>query len=203
MATNKTKPVLELENKELLAKIALLEKNIVDASEKSVKNVAPKESERALHPDEYISVISLCPHILNLKVGRSSNAEQYRFEEFGEMSRILYRDLAKIIESNKKFTRGGYYYILDKRVVRNHGLDDSYSKILLKEEIERLFVEKPDQAGEMFSESNAQQKKLISEIIINKIAKGEVIDMNFVRLVGDDVGRDLVEDAKSFDILKK
>jgi len=205
---NPNKADVVSENEELKNMIAQLQKELKEASSQQnktvelVEEVEQEEVVKPLHPDDYITLVSLCPHVLNLRVGRSTGAETYRFDGFGETSRVLYRDLAKIMDSNKKFTRGGYYYILDERVIRQHGLNDAYDSILKKEEIERIFVENKS-AEEIFIRATDSQKTLLAEMVVNKIANGENVDMNLVRTIDETLGRNLRKDAETFEILKK
>lgn len=138
-------------------------------------------TERKIEQDEYIPVMSLVPHILNLSTEPNGNGKVKRFESFGQVKRVLYRDLVGIIDSNTKFTEAGYFYILDPDVVRQHGLDDIYANILTKEKMEEILNTNGDNASKLFETANSRQKEIIIELIIGKLLEDpDAVDLNVV-----------------------
>lgn len=138
-------------------------------------------TERKIEQDEYIPVMSLVPHILNLSTEPNGNGKVKRFESFGQVKRVLYRDLVGIIDSNTKFTEAGYFYILDPDVVRQHGLDDIYANILTKEKMEEILNTNGDNASKLFETANSRQKEIIIELIIGKLLENpDAVDLNVV-----------------------
>jgi hypothetical protein len=138
-------------------------------------------TERKIEQDEYIPVMSLVPHVLNLSTEPNGNGKIKRFESFGQVKRVLYRDLVGIIDSNTKFTEAGYFYILDPDVIRQHGLDDIYANILTKDKMEEILDTDGDNASKLFETANSRQKEIIIELIIGKLLENpDSIDLNVV-----------------------
>lgn len=143
------------------------------------KSVAPKNEE--LRPDTYVDVMSLCNNLLNLRTNRGGDKPIYKiFRKFGEVQRILYSDLIDIMDRHPSFVENGTFYILDEAVVRRHGLEDAYSKLLDKERIEKIVSGETDDALLLYKSANDSQKKMIVSMIVEKIRDGSNIDMNFV-----------------------
>lgn len=127
----------------------------------------------------YIRVMSLCPNRLNLAT--ASKKGRYSFDEFGDMQRIMYKDVVEVIEENRSFLEGGLFYIMDKDVIRAHGLNDVYDTILRKETIEALLDGRLKNGVELFLSTTQKQREEIARMLIAKLLSGASIDMNFVR----------------------
>jgi len=153
-----------------------------------------QEEDFDIRPDAYISVISLCPNPLNLSEGNGNRA--LRFRKFGESKRILYQKLVSYIDNHPLFAENGVFYIADKRVVRRHGLDDFYNKIITKSEIEDIMVGDYVNAIKIFNSANITQQRYVSEMLIKKLIAGEDVDMNLSHQVGQTLGIDISKKAK-------
>jgi hypothetical protein len=161
-----------------------------------------------INQDDYIKVISLVPHTLNLTTKARGLGKLFSFKAFGETKRILYSDLVEIMESHTEhtdFLREGYYYIADKRVIRRHGLDELYQKILTKEKIEKVISCDPKEALSLFQSANKTQQQFVCDILINKLVAGEKLDLNlidsFSRISGIKI-QERAEEAKSYEEIK-
>src|SRR5512137_2575663 len=136
----KTKKQLSAEEKKeldaLKARLAELEQSTDSVEPKKEQSKEAKRDKVLL--DDYVPVISLLPYRLNLATKEGGQGDIKKFTKFGEVKNILYKDLVDIIEINRSFMEAGYFYILDPVVIRQHGLDDTYSKILTKEKIEDI-----------------------------------------------------------------
>jgi len=204
-----SKSDLEREKRELELRIAELEKaNEPTMDVDAGHPVEPEPSHESypdedfinIRPDTYVRVISLCPHPLNLRTALNGG-KNFRFRKLGDEKRIIYADVVDMIETHPNFTENGVFYIADKRVVRRHGLDDFYDKIIAKEEIEEIMNTSADKALLIFKSANTKQKTYLSEMLIKKIVAGEEVDMNFVHMVVQDLGVDIAkkaEDSKDF-----
>ena len=152
----------------------------------------------------YIRVMSLFPGHLNLSTQERGLGKVFRFENFGSMKRMLYSDLIDVLEAYSKFANAGYFIILDPRVIRNHGLEDAYAKVLTKEKIESIISGSSD-AHELFSACNARQQNLIVSMLIEKIRDNpESVDLNMIdrisRLAGVDIAKKAAESREFFNL---
>lgn len=171
------KPVLNDEDaiESLRAKIAELE-NLL---KKGVELV--EEDETKISLDEYIPVMSLLPYTLVLSTQAMGRGITKRFEKFGEIKKILYKDLVDMMEVSQNFMKSGFYYILDQRVIRAHGLDEYYDKILTKEKIEEIMQSDAKSGLELYKSANPAQQKVIVGLLIEKLVENpNSVDMNLV-----------------------
>lgn len=152
----------------LRARIAELEKG--QKSKAPVKDVNAYEQNK-IQLDAYIPVMSLIPFRLNLSTKEGGTGDIKKFTKFGEVKNILYKDLVDIIEVHSNFMEAGYFYILDPRVIRQHGLDEIYSKILTKEKIEEILLNNtnPEQCIDLYNSANSEQQKIIVQLLISRI----------------------------------
>ena len=152
MATNRNiKAVYKSETDE----VAALKARIAELENSATNTV----TEAPVRSDEYIRVMSLLPHPLNLSTRDGGQGSVKRFGRFGEIKRILYKDLVDILDTNQRFAEAGYFYILNPEVVRQHGLDDVYEKILTKNKIEEILSMKSVDVAELYSSANDSQKR--------------------------------------------
>jgi len=180
MTSQGTKQLSDLDEKKeieiLKAKLAELEKKqeVVEQTKESAK-------EDKINLDDYIPVMSLVPYSLNLSTKERGQGSIKKFSKFGEVKRILYKDLVDIIETNPKFLSAGFYYILDPRVIRLHGLDDVYSKILTKDKIEDILSANSEEGLSLYNSANPEQQKVIIGLLIEKMVNdSDSVDLNVV-----------------------
>lgn len=154
--------------------------------------------------DEYISVVSLIPYTLNLSTKEGGQGSVKKFTKFGEVKQILYKDLVDIMEVNSSFMEAGYFYILNKNVIRQHGLDDIYSKILTKEKIEEIIRVDSDNALTLYNSATDQQKEIIVELLIDRAKKdANSLDMNIVSKISKAAKVDILAKADEARDLEK
>lgn len=164
-------------------------------------SVSPKVE---LQPNTYIDVISLCNNLLNLRTNRGGAKPFYKtFRYFGEKQRVLYSDLVDIMDNHPTFVENGAFYIMNEDVIREHGKDDAYAKILTKDKIEKIVSGefKSEDALALYKIANDSQKKVIMDIIIERIRDEKEVDKNFVYQLEKVSGKkifDRVEDAVEF-----
>lgn len=129
---------------------------------------------------DYIKVMSLLPYRLNLCTKGKGQGKVYRFDTLYQVKRIIYADMVDILEVNREFLEAGYFIILNPKLVRAHGLDDIYEKILSKEKIEQIW-DGTDESIALFVTANKKQQEIIAEIVIEKLVNADgVIDLNLV-----------------------
>lgn len=120
--------------------------------------------------DDYVPVISLLPYRLNLATKEGGQGDIKKFTKFGEVKNILYKDLVDIIEINRSFMEAGYFYILDPLVIRQHGLDETYSKILTKEKIDDILNNADSEyCVALYNSANPEQQKVIVQLFVDKM----------------------------------
>lgn len=189
MTTENAKPTAKKIKKSAEDKLARMERENRELREKLA------EKENVIQLNEYINVVSLIPYTLNLSTQPQGQGSKFRFTRFGEVKRILYNDLATVIENQYSFLEKGYFYILDKRVIRNHGLDDLYDKILTKEKIQEILSFEPKVAVELYRSAPDSQREVIDSMLVKKI-KADEADLNIVSEINKISGIDLIKIAQ-------
>lgn len=145
--------------------------------EPTIDTVEPEMGKRTIETgrnkvllDDYVPVMSLLSYRLNLSTKEGGQGDVKKFIKFGEVKNILYKDLVDIIEVNRTFMESGYFYILDPLVIRQHGLDEVYSKILTKEKIEEILNNiNTEYCIDLYNSSNSNQQKVIVQLLIEKV----------------------------------
>jgi len=149
--------------------------------------------------------MSLNPYELNLTTERNGRGKIFSFKTFGEVKNILYGDLVLIVETHGSFLNQGRFVILDRRVIRRHGLDESYGKLLTKENFEAILDGRlsnnssgnQSDAVKLFEGANDVQREAVSRIFVDKILAGEDVDLNFLyRFEKELLGYSIVEKAE-------
>lgn len=172
----------------LKAKLAELERLQAVSVE---KNTHSKQEEK-LQLDEYIEVMSLLPYPLVLSTLGLGKGTLKEFKTFGEIKKILYKDLVEIIDSNRAFMESGFFYILDKRVIKSHGLDEIYDKILTKDKMEEILTSNPESGLSLFKTANPEQQKIIIGMLVEKVvSEPKSVDMNLVDLISREYDIDI------------
>lgn len=161
--------------------------------------------------NSYIKVMSLLPYELNISTERHGKGRIFTYGSFGEVKRIIYQEVNQIIETYRHFLEKGYFIILDKRVIKKHGLHSTYEKILSKENIDLIllgFTEKKVRENDVLSmikSASKAQQEVIADMILDKKLQGEEIDLNLLDKMARITGLDLnqrYENNKDFlDIL--
>ena len=149
--------------------------------------------------DAYIKVVCLCPMTLNLSTLGGGKGKVKTFSGFGKVKRILYSDLVQIMDSHENFLNEGFFYIANKDVIRRHGLDEIYERILSKEKIDEILS--GNIALDILVGTTNKQKEFISDLVIKKLLSGEEIDLNLVHRISDISGVKIlekVEEAKAY-----
>lgn len=165
--TKNIKPLDSSEIAMLKAKIAELES--LQQKSNQVSEVEEEVEDKKIQQDDYINVMSLLPYNLNLSTKEGGQGSIKKFTKFGEVKRILYRDLVDIMEVNKNFLESGYFYIMNPQLIRQHGLDDVYSKILTKEKMEELLATKTDSVVDLYSSANEGQQEILVQLLIDQV----------------------------------
>lgn len=153
----------------------------------ALQNKQVSDDQIDIRPDRYVTLISLCPFALNLTTQEYGQGRKIKFSKFGEVKKVLYADLIDILMVNESFVEAGYFYIADSDVIRKHGLDEAYSKILQKEKVLEILEGDTDNSVRLVSlykSVNEKQREMINEIIIEKLMSADepekVYDLNIL-----------------------
>jgi hypothetical protein len=151
-----------------------------------------------INPDSYIKVISLTPYPLTLSTMGRGRGRLFDFKEFGVVKRIRYADLVDIIENHQNFVNNLYFMVMDKRVIRRHGLDELYSKALSKEQIESIILgNSVSDAYSLFLSADKTQQEFIVDMLLEKMVHApDSVDLNLVEKVSRASGAKLIEKAE-------
>ncbi len=162
----------------------------------SVFTLQEDQVKEAIPFREYIRVMSLTNHRLSLSTEAYGQGTVYNFTNFGQVQSIFYDELAKIIHNNDRFTREGYFYILDPRVIRIHNLVEDYKKIVDKDTIVNILNLPVESIRTLMNDSTPHCRKTIASIILDKLIANESMDLNKVRVISETSGSDVEEIVK-------
>jgi len=192
----KAKSEIELLREQVAALTKLVSEQH-DSQKESIKKEYDIDEENDginISSDTYIKVMSLTPYYLTLTTQEHGKGKRFNFEKFGDVKRILYHDLADIMEQHPNFLEEGYYIILNKDVVRKHGLDDLYSKILTREMITKIIEGGNDtDSVNLFKACGDAQRENIVTILLNKMLNNEFVDLNLLDRMSRVVGYSISE----------
>jgi len=167
-------------------------------SPKKNSNVSTEEVIE-IRPDHYVKIMSLLPFVLNLPRGKG--IPPLNFKEFGEIKRVTYSVLIEMMNFDvfERFLNNGNFTILDEKVSRYLGLEDSISKILKKDDIEKIFDNtcSTENALELYKSANDRQKFIISDMLVSMIRDGKEVNMNLIHLIERESKIKIVEKAEA------
>jgi hypothetical protein len=193
------KPYDILENEVLELKEMI--KGLLNSQNKS-KEVILKTSEEVVQQEyveiplnKRIPVISLYDGILVLTTDKRGSGKPFEFKKFGTIIHINYSDLVEILHYQRRFAEEGLFYINDKNVISNNGLQDVYKNILDKKMIDNILSLNKSELNEVFNNTTEAQRDIIVSIIINKIRNNEDIDLNKVDMLSKIYKRDIIDIA--------
>lgn len=146
--------------------------------------------------DELIPVMSLIDNRLNLMPQNNFGGRaKYLFERFGDKKQIIYQDILTIVENYKHFMEAGYFLILDKRVIDRHGLQEMYSKILNREQIEKILTGSSE-ALSLYKNCSKEQQRLIVGMLTRKLSEHpDSVDLNVIDKISQISGVKITENA--------
>lgn len=114
---------------------------------------------------------------------------QFNFRDFSE------DEADKIVTNMGNTVTGGYVYIADAQFVEERQLGALYEQLLSDEQLRKILSADASDVVEMYKMSNAVQKKIIVDTIIDKRSRGEYVDANVLMRLGELSGKNLVEIA--------
>jgi len=181
----------------LLQKIAELQ----DQLERTKQSQPIVVTQLVEEPDEYIDiplnksikVMSLYNGGLTLFTQDHGQGKKFRFDNFGDVRTIQYTDLEACIAVQHRFFEEGYVRILNSDVVKIHGFEDAYKKILTKKQIEEILTYDDKILEDMIKKTTDHIRRVIVSFAIDKILNNEFVDMNKVNIIGKFYPRDINE----------
>lgn len=165
------------------------------------QNKGELEEEKRIPLEDLITVMSLVPYPLNLSTQEFGRGKNVRFESFGQVRKVLYKDLLDILDLHRNFMENGFFIILDERVIKSHGLQEIYDKLLIKENFDKILTGSKG-AVQLYKTANVEQQKVILTMVIEKLRDNpEAIDLNLVdqlsRISGINIG-EAANEARAF-----
>jgi len=153
--------------------------------------------------DDEVVLISLYDGTLSLWTENSNSGELYKFSTFGEEQPMPLAHAKGIIRNQKSFLNEGYFYIENAKLHRDKTIRDSSKNVLEKEAFVNLMSAKPKDFKSLFTNVPKGQKKVFADILVAKIVEQENVDMNIVKIVGEQVDMDLFSVAEGIKYLRK
>jgi len=159
--------------------------------------------EIVINQSDYIKVMSLLPYRLNLCTKEKGQGKVYKFDNLYQVKKIIYSDLVDILEVCREFLEQGYFIILNPRVVRAHGLDEIYEKILTKEKVETIFAN-TEEGFALYLAASKGQQSIINDLVLQKlVGDPKSIDLNLVDKIARISGVKFIEKAEDMRELLK
>lgn len=171
-----SKSVENIENEE--SEIEVLKRQVSELlNQKSNQN----QYDGDIRLDRVVKLMSGFPGELNLP--RLNGRPPLKFTEFGEIKNIQYSQLLEIIEQKEDFFLRGWFYILDKEVIKKLGYEEL--NLLNKEQIEKIIDLScsTSSAFELYKSGTDSQKATIVDFLISRIRDDKDVNQNLVSLI--------------------
>lgn len=98
-----------------------------------------------------------------------------------------------IVGQNNEVINSGNVYIKDKEFVEENDLEDIYRIIASDEELKVLFDKSPDEVIELYTNTTAEQRTIIVDMIVQRLENGEKVDANILVQIGNMCKRNLLD----------
>jgi hypothetical protein len=198
MAITKKKTQAEIENEQLKAKIDAMEQMLQTLmGQKSTVVAAPAVEEVddyvEIPPQKAIKVMSLTNNVLVLSTEGYGKGKIYQFNTFGQVRDIPYSDLADILHYHDKFAQEGAFYVMNKDVVYNHGIQEYYETLLDRKKLENILNENKTDIVNLFQSTSDMQREAIVSLLLGKLKNGEELDLNKVNAISKIYGKNIAE----------
>jgi len=178
----------------LLQQIAELKKELNKPNLEQTPNIDEEIDEYIDIPlNKSIKVMSLYNGGLTLFTQNHTQGKKFRFDQFGDVRTIQYTDLEACIAVQHRFFEEGYVRILNSDIVKIHGFDNAYKKILTKKQIDNILNYSDETLESMIKKTTDHIRRVIVSFIIDKFLNNEYVDMNKVNIIGKFYPRDINE----------
>lgn len=177
---------LEKENAELKSQIAEMMAMIKDLqANQQTQNTAQNTVVLQDELRRRVTITSITTGGVNLKTNDTGSAKPFRLERFGQTIPIVYEDLMDCINTDRWIFEEGLIYINDKRAIEEQYLEDAYTKFLTADQMKNILDLDENTITQMVSNSTREMQETIVRLIAEKINKGETINLNKVKVVGE------------------
>lgn len=177
---------LEKENAELKSQIAEMMAMIKDLqTNQQIQNTAQNTVVLQDELRRRVTITSITTGGVNLKTNDTGSAKPFRLERFGQTIPIVYEDLMDCINTDRWIFEEGLIYINDKKAIEEQYLEDAYTKFLTADQIKNILDLDENTIAQMVSNSTKEIQETIVRLIAEKINKGETINLNKVKVVGE------------------
>lgn len=186
--------------KKLMEQMATLQKQVESQNkEKSdlQKLVEALKSDKStdiedIQDSEEIVVISQFVGTLSLFTEGNGMGYEYKFDKFGDIQDIPYRDLKDIVRNNRTFAQNGLFYIANNKVVDRLRLKAYYKRLISNEDMINIFNKKPNEIIEIYKLAPNEEKKTIIDLIIDKKMNKQKVNNDVLVELGELCGKDLI-----------
>lgn len=177
---------LEKENAELKSQIAEMMAMIKDLqTNQQTQNTAQNTVVLQDELRRRVTITSITTGGVNLKTNDTGSAKPFRLERFGQTIPIVYEDLMDCINTDRWIFEEGLIYINDKKAIEEQYLEDAYTKFLTADQMKNILDLDENTIAQMVSNSTKEIQETIVRLIAEKINKGETINLNKVKVVGE------------------
>lgn len=132
-----------------------------------------------------VTITSISTGGINLRTNTTGSAKPFRLERFGQTIPIIYEDLMDCINTDRWIFEEGFVYINDEQAIKEQYLEDAYKKFLTADKIKNILTFDDDKIAEMVANSTPEIQETIIKLVCDKINKGESINLNKVKVIGD------------------
>lgn len=163
-----------------------------------------KENETKQLPKK-VKVMSLITNKYNLTTERDGQGKQFTFEDFGDIVTMKTSELEDIlsIQSYREQAEKGYFYILDRDIVEDQELSDSYSIISDKETLNRVMNLENDECVEIFCGLSKELQDSLGTRMAENLLSGRKLDRNRIADISMRTDIDIEKMANEFKKIKK
>lgn len=173
---------LEKENAELKSQLSAMMDMIKELQAKqNTSNTVTIQDELRRR----VTITSITTGGVNLKTNDTGMAKPFRLERFGQTIPIVYEDLMDCINTDRWIFEDGLVYINDEKAIQEQYLEDAYKKFLTPEKISNILDFDDKDIINMVSNSTREIQETIVQIVCAKINKGEAVNLNKVKVVGE------------------
>lgn len=177
---------LEKENAELKSQIAEMMAMIKDLqTNQQTQNTAQNTVVLQDELRRRVTITSITTGGVNLKTNDTGSAKPFRLERFGQTIPIVYEDLMDCINTDRWIFEEGLIYINDKKAIEEQYLEDAYTKFLTADQMKNILDLDENTITQIVSNSTREIQETIVRLIAEKINKGETINLNKVKVVGE------------------
>ena len=179
--------VVDAEKEELRRQVAEQQKQMEELMAEMVSNKG-NATEKPINEKRNITFINMVNGGMNLKGTRYYHIDK----QFG--SKVVTDSEARVILSNMpNAIQSGLVYINDVNFIKENGLEDYYNGLINDKTLKTLLDKDCDEVVEVYNGANAEQKKIILDMVVSRRLNGEKIDANIVVELGKLCGKNFMD----------